>query len=62
MYGNLIYLEVYYKITIIIALVIVAMTGRVIAEDVLFRDDFNSLDQWRPLEFPKIKEHTRTAV
>lgn len=51
-----------YKTTIIISLAIVAMTGLVTAGDVLFREDFDSLDQWRPLEFPKIKQHTKYSI
>lgn len=29
---------------------------------VLFRDDFNSLENWKPLYFPKIKKHTEYSI
>lgn len=29
---------------------------------VLFREDFRSLDAWRPVAFPKVKAHSRYAV
>jgi hypothetical protein len=31
-------------------------------EKVLFREDFQSLEQWKPLFFPKIKNHSTYAV
>ncbi len=34
------------------------LTCSAIAEDVLMRDDFDSLDLWKPLTFPKIHTHT----
>lgn len=30
--------------------------------EVLFREDFGSLDNWKPLYFPKIKEHTKYSI
>jgi hypothetical protein len=36
----------------------------VIAEDgnIFFREDFNGLESWKPLEFPKIKRHSRYST
>ena len=31
-------------------------------EKTLFRDDFNNLDNWEPLYFPKIKEHSTYTI
>jgi len=31
-------------------------------EGVFFREDFNSLENWKPLYFPKIKEHTKYSI
>lgn len=31
-------------------------------ETVFFRDDFNSLENWKPMYFPKIKEHTEYSI
>lgn len=31
-------------------------------ESLLFRDDFNNIDNWKPLYFPKIKKHTIYSV
>lgn len=30
--------------------------------EVLFREDFNSLENWKPLHFKKIKEHTEYSI
>lgn len=30
--------------------------------DILFREDFDSLENWKPLHFPKIKQHTRYSI
>jgi len=32
------------------------------AKTVLFREDFNDLEHWRPLYFPKIKEHSTYTI
>ena len=32
------------------------------ADDVLFEERFATLDQWRPVTFPKIAEHTRYSI
>lgn len=32
------------------------------AADTLFREDFASLDRWKPLYFPKIKKHTSYTI
>ena len=31
-------------------------------EAIFFRDDFNTLDNWKPLTFPKIKVHTKYTI
>ena len=31
-------------------------------EGIFFREDFNGLENWRPLYFPKIKEHTEYSI
>ena len=33
-----------------------------LATEVLVREDFNSLDGWKPLTFPKIKRHSRYTI
>ncbi|MBI5663827.1 MAG: DUF3047 domain-containing protein [Nitrospirae bacterium] len=30
--------------------------------EVFFRDDFNTLENWRPMQFPKIKEHSKYSI
>lgn len=32
------------------------------SSDILFRDDFTNLDQWKPLTFPKIAAHTTYTI
>lgn len=32
------------------------------AENILFREDFNHIDNWEPLFFPKIKRHSSYAI
>jgi hypothetical protein len=32
------------------------------ADDVLLREEFTSLDAWRPLYFPKVQRHTRYSI
>ncbi len=49
---------------VIIVLIVVVPVLSVDAGDksVLLREDFNDLDEWKPLEFPKIKEHSKYSI
>ncbi len=52
-----------FMIKIVIALFIMPLPGaEAVADNILFREDFNHLDDWKPLEFPKIREHTQYSV
>jgi hypothetical protein len=52
-----------HSIAILIFLCIVS-TGLVSAQEkkLLFRDDFNDLENWKPLHFPKIKTYSRYSI
>jgi hypothetical protein len=45
-------------LSIVLPLLIGVQTSLAENGGVLFRDDFNSLENWRPVYFPKIKQHT----
>lgn len=45
-------------LAVVLPLLMGAQTGLAGNGDVLFRDDFNSLENWRPVHFPKIRQHT----
>ena len=42
--------------------VLALMPANAQEKPVLLREDFNSLEKWRPLYFPKIKEHTKYYI
>jgi len=46
----------------LIAVLALAPLSGLGADRILFRDDFNSLNRWRPLLFPKISAHTRYSA
>jgi len=45
---------------VIMALCVAVTWGQV--KSVLFREDFNDLENWRPLVFPKIKQHSTYSI
>lgn len=45
-------------LAVVLPLLMGAQTGLAGNGGVLFRDDFNSLENWRPVHFPKIRQHT----
>jgi hypothetical protein len=47
---------------VVATLAITAASGTGDQADVLFLEEFDSLDKWRPLHFPKIKEHSTYTV
>jgi hypothetical protein len=48
---------------LLLSLVLPAVSARCEGSgQILFRDDFMSLDQWKPLVFPKIPKHTVYAI
>jgi len=47
---------------LIVAGAIVLLAAGSIAGEVLFREEFNSLAEWKPLLFPKIPRHTRYDI
>ena len=48
--------------TVCILLFVGLLSARATDRQVHFRDDFDSLDQWQPLHFPKIEAHTRYEI
>jgi hypothetical protein len=50
------------RIITIIVLFSFSIISAALAGDVLFREEFNTLNNWKPLEFPKIKEHTKYSI
>jgi hypothetical protein len=46
----------------VLVLAAILCRGRAAADDVLLREEFTSLEAWRPLTFPKIKRHSTYAV
>jgi hypothetical protein len=50
------------KLIPLFLLALVAFTPVAQGQSVLFREEFNNLDNWRPLYFPKIKRHTSYSV
>ncbi len=53
-----------YLIIIIILLLVVAPISSDCTQDkeVFLREDFNNLEDWKPLHFPKIKKHTQYSI
>ncbi len=49
---------------VMVCLLLFAVVLPVSAEDgdISFREDFNNLEHWKPLYFPKIKEHTKYSI
>jgi hypothetical protein len=50
------------QIITIIVMLSVFVRSAVPAGEVLFREEFKTLDDWKPLEFPKIKQHTKYSI
>src|SRR5512134_2957177 len=47
---------------LIVFIVLVVQSVSVQANTILFREDFNDLDNWRPLTFPKISKHSTYTI
>jgi hypothetical protein len=49
---------------LIMLLILVSFTLNSVAEErkILFREEFNSLENWKPLYFPKIQKHTSYTI
>jgi hypothetical protein len=45
-----------------ILFIILAISNALSYDSVFLREDFNSLDNWKPLYFPKIKAHTKYSI
>lgn len=43
---------------LVVLMILVSLSAGGQAKAVLFREDFNDLDNWRPLTFPKIRNHS----
>ena len=50
------------RFALFLAVIFVAMTGYCQDREVLFREDFNSLNRWKPVYFPKIEKHSSYTV
>lgn len=50
------------KYTLILLSISAALTSYSEEQKILFREDFNDLSSWKPLYFPKIKNHTSYTI
>ncbi len=50
------------KITLIVIILASCLSSYALEQGVLFREKFNALDNWEPLYFKKIKEHTKYSI
>ncbi len=48
--------------TILILPLVIFSLGYAVSEETLFKEDFDSLDRWDPLYFPKIKRHSSYTI
>ena len=50
------------KRILIVVLLVVVPGVMCTGDNLYFRDDFNTIDNWKPLTFPKIEKHSRYSI